>query len=210
MNSEAPESMWFENDVFPKLADCKVFFAFHTTNWWSQLKTAAAAIYANRHYLHLYHVTHPERLAKQKGTGPKIIGDVFIHSSAIVSPTAVIGPNVSIGSNVTVAAGVRIRESIILDGAVLQEQCCVLYSVIGWNCHVGEWARVEGTPVGPNPNMPFAKLESKPLFNPNGKLNPSITVIGCNVQIPTGIMVLNSIVLPHKELEVSYMNQIIL
>jgi len=43
---------------------------------------------------------------------------------------------------------------------------------------VGEWARVEGTPCDPNPNKPFAKMENLPLFNMNGKLNPSITILG--------------------------------
>lgn len=96
------------------------------------------------------------------------------------------------------------------------------------------WSRVEGTPSGPNPNMPFAKLESKPLFNTDGRLNPSITILGriiyilfitsffsvnakwmtlslgCNVQVPGEVIIMNSIVLPHKELSGSYKNQIIL
>ena len=36
---------------------------FQTTNWWSPVKTAASAIYANRHYLGLYRLRNPERLA---------------------------------------------------------------------------------------------------------------------------------------------------
>ena len=36
---------------------------FQTSNWWSPVKTAASAIYANRHYLGLYRLRHPERLA---------------------------------------------------------------------------------------------------------------------------------------------------
>ena len=43
---------------------------------------------------------------------------------------------------------------------------------------VGEWTRVEGTPNDPNPNKPFAKLDVQSLFNSDGRLNPSITVIG--------------------------------
>lgn len=43
---------------------------------------------------------------------------------------------------------------------------------------VGQWSRVEGTPIGPNPNMPFAKMENKPLFKPDGRLNPAITILG--------------------------------
>jgi len=51
---------------------------------------SSAAIYANRHYLELYHGSHPDRLAKN-GTGkPRVIGDVFIHPSAQVHETAVV------------------------------------------------------------------------------------------------------------------------
>jgi len=43
-----------------------------------------------------------------------------------------------------------------------------------------------------------------------GKLNPSITIIGSNVTIPNEIVVRNSIILPHKELNHSHKNEIIL
>jgi len=205
----AEGAIWFEEDIFPKLAALKIFYAYHTTKWWSQLKSAAAAIYANRHCLALYHRTHPERLAVD-GQPAKIIDDVYIHKTARIHPTAVIGPNVSIGKNAVVGAGVRIKESIILPGVTLQDHCCILHSIVGWNSTVGTWARVEGTPIGPNPNMPFAKLINKPLFNADGRLNPNITILGSKVQIPGEVVVLNSIVLPHKELSDSYKNQIIL
>jgi mannose-1-phosphate guanylyltransferase len=75
---------------------------------------------------------------------------------------------------------------------------------------VGDWARVEGTPDDPNPNKPFAKMENSALFNCSGQLNPSITILGSSVVVPGEVIVLNSIVLPHKELGGSYKNQIIL
>lgn len=106
---------------------------------------------------------------------------------------------------------------------------------------MGEWARVEGTPCDPNPNKPFAKMENLPLFNVNGKLNPSITILGkerndqlsirfernynigndfllaiahfvsgTSVSLAAEKILLNSIVLPHKELTRNYKNEIIL
>lgn len=54
----------------------------------------------------------------------------------------------------------------------------ILYSVVGRNSKIGAWTRVEGTPCDPNPNKPFAKMDNLPLFNSNGKLNPSITILG--------------------------------
>lgn len=71
-------------------------------------------------------------------------GDVYIHPTANIDPSAVVstwittyikiyfcillslflslqlGPNVSIGKGVTIGGGVRVRESIVLHGAVLQ------------------------------------------------------------------------------------------
>lgn len=65
-------------------------FAYQTINWWSQLKTAGSAIYANRHYLSLYKQNSPERLAKNVEGCCTIIGDVYIHPTATVNPSAVV------------------------------------------------------------------------------------------------------------------------
>ena len=78
-----------------------------TTNWWSQIKTAGAAIYANRHYLNLFRQTNPSRLAKSQENcngnngdlhvnntkNPEIIGDVYVHPSADIHPSAVVSKN---------------------------------------------------------------------------------------------------------------------
>ncbi|ESO01654.1 hypothetical protein HELRODRAFT_185698 [Helobdella robusta] len=200
-----------EQDIFSKrLPQTGKFFVYQTNNFWSQVKSASATIYANRHYLAIYSRTHPERLAPPNKMGPLIIGDVFIDPGAFVHPTAVLGPNVTVSKGANVGPGARVRESIILEGAVLKDHCCILYSIIGWKSVVGEWARIEGTPMDPNPNKPFAKLDSWDLFQEDGRLHPSITVIGSNVHIPAEVVVLNSIVLPDKDLDRSFKNQIIL
>ncbi|GFO32392.1 mannose-1-phosphate guanyltransferase alpha [Plakobranchus ocellatus] len=114
------EVIRLEQDVFIPLASSGKLFVFPSTRFWSQIKSAGAAVYANRHYLTIYQRTHPERLAKNGEGQPRIIGDVFIHPTAYVHPTAVLGPNVTIGRNVTVGEGVRVRETIVLEGANLQ------------------------------------------------------------------------------------------
>ncbi|XP_025950663.1 mannose-1-phosphate guanyltransferase alpha isoform X3 [Dromaius novaehollandiae] len=89
------------------------------------------------------------------------------------------------------------------------DHTCVLNTIVGWDSTIGRWARVEGTPSDPNPNDPYAKIDSETLFR-DGRLTPSITILGCSVTIPAEVVILNSIVLPHKELSRSYKNQIIL
>lgn len=89
-----------------------------------------------------------------------------------------LGPNVSIEAGAVIGPGVRIRESIVLSGATILDHSLVLHSIVGRGSHVGEWTRVEGTPCDPNPNKPFAKMDNPPLFNSDGRLNPSITILG--------------------------------
>lgn len=89
-----------------------------------------------------------------------------------------LGPNVSIGAGVHIGQGVRIRESIILANACIEDHSLVLYSIVGRNTRVGRWARVEGTPTDPDPNKPFAKMDNPSLFNSDGRLNPSIAILG--------------------------------
>jgi len=93
-----------------------------------------------------------------------------------------LGPNVSIGPSTMIEPGVRIREAIVLGKAHIQAHSLILHSIIGTGTSVGEWSRVEGTPCDPNPNKPFAKMENLPLFNVNGKLNPSITILGKEIK----------------------------
>ncbi|XP_041973555.1 mannose-1-phosphate guanyltransferase alpha isoform X2 [Aricia agestis] len=202
-SSPHPGYMSWEQDVLGPLAGTNKLYALQVTNWWSQVKTAGSAIYANRHYLELYR----SRMNKAPCV---ILPDVFIHPTAVVDETAVIGPNVSIGAGVRVMAGVRVKESIVLNNAAIHEHALVMYSVVGQEATVGEWARVEGTPSDPDPNKPFAKMDNTPLFNSDGRLNPSITILGAGVVVPAETILLNSIVLPHKHLTRSFKHEIIL
>ncbi|KAL1122518.1 hypothetical protein AAG570_002849 [Ranatra chinensis] len=202
------EAIQLEQDVMMPLAGTGRAFVFPTARWWSQVKSAGAAVYANRQYLQLYRKTHPERLAKN--TDAVIIGDVHIHPTAVVDRTAVLGPNVSIGAEATIGPGVRLRDTLVLASASVGEHSLVAHSIVGRSVRIGSWARVEGTPCDPNPNKPFAKMDNLPLFNNDGRLNPSITILGCSVKVPSEVILLNSIVLPNKELTRSFKYEIIL
>lgn len=115
--------MWMEQDVLRRLAGksensggggCNdtvgringVALAATTRNWWSQLKTAGAAIYANRHYLALREQRERQlprslnlplplpmkcRLVTANPEGRySTIGNVYVHPSAQVHPTALV------------------------------------------------------------------------------------------------------------------------
>lgn len=123
--------MWMERDVIRRLAGesgnaCSasgcggdghsgskgaiiggVALAAPTRNWWSQLKTAGAAIYANRHYLALRQ--QRQQLLEQEPSnvpipmpincrltssdpegGYSTVGNVYVHPSAQVHPSALV------------------------------------------------------------------------------------------------------------------------
>lgn len=122
-----------------------------------------------------------------------IIPPVFIHPTAKVDPTAKLGPNVSIGPNAHVGAGVRIKEAIVLDGAEIRHDACVLYSIVGWNSRVGAWARVEGTPTPvTSHNTSIVK---------NGVKVQSITILSKECAVADEVRVQNCVCLPYKELK---------
>ena len=72
----------------------------------------------------------------------------------------------------------RIHVTSLFFSLFTQDHCCILYSIIGWNCSIGVWSRVEGSRCDPNPNEEFAKPDGESLFGNDGKLTPSITVLG--------------------------------
>lgn len=198
-----------EQEVLQPLAGSGKLFTLTLSNLkWAQVKNASSAIYANRQSLELQKKYFPERFEHK--TACTIIDNVFIHPSAQIDETAVIGPNVSVGKNVVIGPGVRIRESIILDDSVIENHSLVVHAIIGRNSKIGKWSRIEGTAVDPDPNKPFAKIKNLPLFNQNGKLNPSTTIIGNGCTISSEIVLLNTIILPSKELTRSFKNEIIL
>lgn len=210
-----PQYLSLELDILQSRSNKLNCYSYRTKgSWWCQVKTAASAIYANRQYLEQYKRSNGHcQFATDRNEQTRdctIIGNVYIHPTAKIDPSSVIGPNVSIMENCVIAAGVRVKESIILQNAVINAHSLVLCSIVGWNCGIGTWARVEGTPSEPDPNQKYAKVQNPPLFNPDGKLNPSISVLGSNVKISGGTVILNTIVLPHKELSRSYKNEIVL
>eukprot|EP00794_Sanderia_malayensis_P017504 gene17504-19254_t len=203
--SFSPELLMLGRDVFSQCAGQGKLFLFLMQNtFWG------SAIYANRQYLASYRSNQKARLTKNIKGQVEIEGDVYIHPTATVHPTAKIGPNVTIGKNCKIGPGARLRQSIVLDGAEIGAHSCVIYSIIGWRCSIGNWSRIEGTPQEPSADFPHALVPNESLFQADGKLVPSITILGCNVVIPSGVIVLNSIVLPHKELSTSHKNEIIL
>ncbi|GLU11196.1 hypothetical protein SLE2022_279560 [Rubroshorea leprosula] len=180
-----------DQDILSPLAGKKQLYTYETLDFWEQIKTPGMLLKSSGSYLAQYRITSPNLLASGDGTrNATITGDVYVHPSARVHPTAKIGPNVSISANVRVGAGVRLINCIILDDVEIMENAVVINSIVGWKSSIGKWSRVQA----------------------NGDYNAKlgITILGEAVTVEDEVVVINSIVLPNKTLNVSVQDEIIL
>ncbi|GKU97028.1 hypothetical protein SLEP1_g10211 [Rubroshorea leprosula] len=180
-----------DQDILSPLAGKRQLYTYETLDFWEQIKTPGMLLKSSGIYLAQYRITSPNLLASGDGTrNATITGDVYVHPSARVHPTAKIGPNVSISANVRVGAGVRLINCIILDDVEIMENAVVINSIVGWKSSIGKWSRVQA----------------------NGDYNAKlgITILGEAVTVEDEVVVINSIVLPNKTLNVSVQDEIIL
>ncbi|OIW12418.1 hypothetical protein TanjilG_04167 [Lupinus angustifolius] len=178
-----------DQDILSPLAGKKQLYTYETKDFWEQIKTPGMSLKCSELYLAQFRYTSPHLLASGDGKrNSTIVGDVYIHPSAKVHPSAKIGPNVSISANVRVGPGVRLISCIILDDVEIKENALVLNSIVGWKSSIGRWSRADG--------------------NFNAKLGT--TILGEAVIVEDEVVVTNSIVLPHKTLNVSVQDEIIL
>jgi len=188
-----PHFLQLEQDVFMRYCGEKHVYVYETKAFWLQVKSAGIVVKCSEELLHQLKEHNSPELAKNGDgkTAPIIVGNVLIHPTATIHPTAKLGPNVAIGAGVIVGAGVRILNSIVLERAEIKSHACIVYSIIGWNSTVGQWARIEG--------LPDYSVDV-----------PGITILGTGVTIAPEIIVRSSIILPHKDLGTDTKNSIIL
>lgn len=180
-----------DQDILSPLAGKKQLYTYETMDFWEQIKTPGMSLKCSALYLAQFRYTSPHLLSSGDGEkSASIIGNVFIHPSAKVHPTAKIGPNVSISANARVGPGARLIHCIILDDVEIKENGVVIHSIVGWKSSVGKWSRVQ---AGGDPN---AKL--------------GVTILGEAVIVEDEVVVVNSIVLPNKTLNISVQDEIIL
>nr|ODN91682.1 mannose-1-phosphate guanylyltransferase [Cryptococcus depauperatus CBS 7855] len=185
------EILRLEQDVIVPLAASRKIHVYQTRAFWRQIKTAASAVTATALYLSRYRSICPSLLAPSSSN---IIPPTFIDPTAIIHPTAKIGPNVAIGPGVTVGEGVRIKDAIVFEGSTLEKNACVLNSIVGSECHISAWARVDGEP--------------EPEREIKGKI--SVAILASEVTLAPETLVRSCIVLPNKSLTKDAYNQVLL
>ncbi|XP_059640170.1 uncharacterized protein LOC132282485 [Cornus florida] len=180
-----------DQDILSPLAGKKQLYTYETMDFWEQIKTPGMSLKCSALFLAQFRFTSRHFLASGDGIkSATIVGDVYIHPSAKVHPTAKIGPNVSVSANARIGAGVRLISCIILDDVEIKENAVVIHAIVGWKSSIGRWSRVQAA------------------GDYNAKLG--ITILGEAVTVEDEVVVVNSIVLPNKTLNVSVQEEIIL
>ncbi|KAH6755399.1 ADP-glucose pyrophosphorylase family protein [Perilla frutescens var. hirtella] len=180
-----------DQDILSPLAGKKQLYTHETTEFWEQIKTPGMSIKCSALYLAQFRSTSPHLLGSRDGNrNATVVGDVYVHPSARVHPTAKIGPNVSISANVRIAPGVRLKNCIVLDDVEIKENAVVVNAIVGWKSSLGRWSRVQAD------------------GDYNSKLG--ISILGESVIVEDEVVVINSIVLPNKVLNLSVQEEIIL
>ncbi|KAF9671530.1 hypothetical protein SADUNF_Sadunf12G0057100 [Salix dunnii] len=177
-----------DQDILSPLAGKKQLYTYETMDFWEQIKTPGISLKCSGLYLAQFQFTSPHLLAGGDGSNSAFIeGDVYIHPSAKVHPTAKIGPNVSISANARIGPGARLKKKMLLS----------FIQLLG------------GSP--PLVDGPVSRQVVYPVIaegDYNAKLG--VTILGEGVTVEDEVVVINSIVLPYKTLDVSVQDEIIL
>ncbi|KAH1254867.1 Mannose-1-phosphate guanyltransferase alpha [Glycine soja] len=185
-----------DQDILSPLAGKKQLYIYETNDFWEQIKTPGMSIKCSGLYLAQFRYTSPHLLANGDGIKKaSITGDVYIHPSAKVHPSAKIGPSVSISANARIGAGARLKHCIILDDveikAGVQKMLLLVMQLLD-----GNHLLVDG---------PVLRQASGDY---NAKLG--VTILGESVTVEDEVVVFNSIILPHKTLNVGVQDEILL
>lgn len=132
-----------EKETFPEMANSKQLYALDLEGYWMDVGQPGDYLKGMGLFLEWSHKTSNQYLASGEG----IIGNVLIDPTAKIGKDCQIGPDVCIGPNVLIEDGVLIRRCTILSGSKLRSHSRLDECIIGWNCVIGKWVRMENTCV---------------------------------------------------------------
>ncbi|KAL1514357.1 hypothetical protein ABEB36_003626 [Hypothenemus hampei] len=132
-----------EKEVFPSMAKDNELYAFELEGFWMDVGQPKDFLTGMCLYLKHLRNSNQDKLY----SGPGVIGNVLVDSTAKIGKSCQIGPNVTIGPGVVIEDGVCIKRSTVLRDAVIRSNTWLENCIIGWKCSVGQWVRMEGNTV---------------------------------------------------------------
>lgn len=137
-----------EKEVFPLQAEEGQLYSFQLDGFWMDVGQPADFLTGTCLYLTSLGSKSSSLLANPSHYGPGVVvGNVMIHPSAKIGEKCRIGPNVVIGPDVVIEDGVCVKRSTLLKGATVKQHSWLDSCIIGWDCVVGRWVRMENVCV---------------------------------------------------------------
>lgn len=132
-----------EKEIFPLIAKQNKLFFHDLDGFWMDVGQPVDYLTGSGLYLQFLSDKNSTQLSK----GNSIVKNVLVHPTATIGKDCKIGPDVVIGPGVVVEDGVRLAGVAVMEKSVIKSHAVVLNSIVGWNCVVGSWSRVEGGSV---------------------------------------------------------------
>eukprot|EP00871_Galdieria_phlegrea_P003532 jgi/Galph1/417/GphlegSOOS_G5151.1 len=132
-----------EKEVFPELAALGELYAIELESFWADI--GQPKDYLTGMCLFLNNMKNKESQYLQYG--PEFIGNVLVDPSAKIGSNCRLGPDVVIGKDCTVEDGVRLIRTTLLPGTRIKSHSWISESIIGWQCTIGAWVRIENNTV---------------------------------------------------------------
>jgi len=132
-----------EKEVFPVQAREGQLFCLELQGFWMDVGQPADFLTG----MCLYLSSLAARQSPALATGPCIVGNVIVDPTARIGENCRIGPNVVLGPGVVVEDGTCIKRTTVLKGARIKRHSWLDSCIIGWDCMVGRWVRMENVCV---------------------------------------------------------------
>jgi len=162
-----PRPTSIEKEIFPEMAAEGQLYCMVLPGFWMDVGQPRDFLAGTG--LYLKSLEH--RKSTELSSGPGFVGGVLVAKSAKIGKNCKIGPDVVIGPGCVVGDGVRLKQCVLLEGAVVGSNSWIHNSIIGWQSTVGKWVRIQ-----------------------------NVSVLGQDVQVADELFVNGGSILPHKSL----------
>ncbi|CAI2350744.1 unnamed protein product [Caenorhabditis sp. 36 PRJEB53466] len=138
-----------EKEIFPEMATSGDLYAYVLPGFWMDVGQPKDFLKGMSLFLNHVRTTKAEELETGSNIHEtaKIRGNVLVDPTAIVGEGCVIGPDAVIGPRVRIEGGARIQHATILSDSTIGNYTYVSTSIIGRQCRVGSWIRMENNCV---------------------------------------------------------------